>query len=43
LDLQSLTHDWLKQQGGLSTDLNGDAKVNFSDYGILGENWSTGP
>ena len=39
LDLPLLTHDWLKQQGGLSTDLNSDAKVNFSDYGILGENW----
>jgi len=44
LDLQSLTHDWLKQQSGLPTDLNNDGKVDFIDFSILGENWSsTGP
>ena len=44
LDLQSLTHDWLKQQSGLPTDLNNDGKVDFLDFSILGENWSsTGP
>lgn len=41
LDLQLLTHDWLKQQSGLPTDLNGDGKVDFGDFGILGENWSS--
>ena len=41
LDLQLLTHDWLKQQSGLSTDLNADGKVDFEDFSILGENWSS--
>jgi hypothetical protein len=40
LDLQLLTQDWLKQQSGLSTDLDGSGKVDFKDFGILGENWS---
>jgi hypothetical protein len=40
LDLQLLSHDWLKQQSGLPTDLNGDGKVDFNDFGIMGENWS---
>ena len=40
LDLQLLTHDWLKQQSSLPADLNGDGKVDFGDLGILGENWS---
>jgi hypothetical protein len=43
LDLQLLTHDWLKQQSGLSTDLNNDGQVNFGDFSTLGENWSPGP
>ena len=42
LDLQQWSRDWLKQQTGLSTDLNGDGKVDFSDFSILGENWSSG-
>jgi len=40
LDLQLLTQDWMKQQSGLSTDLDGSGKVDFKDFGILGENWS---
>ncbi len=42
LDLQLMTGDWLKQQSGLSTDLDGNGKVDFNDFGILGENWSAG-
>ena len=42
LDLKLLTGDWLKQQSGPSTDLDGDGKVDFSDFGIFGENWSGG-
>ena len=42
LDLQLMTQDWLKQQSGLSCDLDGNGKVDFSDFGILGENWSGG-
>jgi len=41
-DLQTLTADWLKQQGGLSTDLDGTGRVDFYDLGVLGENWSGG-
>jgi uncharacterized protein (DUF2141 family) len=37
-----MTGDWLKQQSGLSTDLDGNGKVDFNDFGILGENWSAG-
>ena len=40
LDLQLLTHDWLKSQSGLSTDLDGNGKVDFVDFGVFGENWS---
>jgi Carbohydrate binding domain len=42
LDLKILTGDWLKLQSGLSTDLDGNGKVDFNDFGILGENWSSG-
>ena len=41
LDLQSFTRDWLKQ-GPLNGDLDGNGKVDFNDFGILGENWSGG-
>ena len=41
LDLKTLSADWLKQQAGLSTDLDGSGKVDFKDFGILGENWSS--
>jgi Dockerin type I domain len=43
LDLQIFTRDWLKQQGGLSTDFNADGKVDFRDFGALGASWSGGP
>jgi hypothetical protein len=43
LDLKTLTGDWLKQQGGLSTDLDGSGRVDFKDFGILGESWSGSP
>jgi hypothetical protein len=39
-DLQIFTSNWLKQQSGLSSDLDGSSKVDFTDFGILGENWS---
>lgn len=42
LDLQILTHDWLRIQNGLSTDLDGSGKVDFTDFGILAEDWSRG-
>jgi len=41
-DLQLMTADWLKQQGGLSPDLDGSGKVDFTDLGVLGEYWSGG-
>jgi len=28
------------RQGALTPDLNGDGKVDFKDFWILGENWS---
>lgn len=40
LDLKLLTADWLKQQSGLGSDLDGNGKIDFNDFGILGENWS---
>jgi len=42
LDLQILSTDWLKQQGGLGSDLDGSGKVDFTDLGVMGENWSGG-
>jgi hypothetical protein len=42
LDLQLFTRDWLKHQSGLNGDLDGNGKVDFNDFGILGENWSGG-
>jgi hypothetical protein len=42
LDLQSLCGDWLKQASGLGGDLDGNNKVDFSDFGVLGENWTPG-
>jgi len=42
LDLQILTGQWLKQQSGLSADLDGNGKVDFGDFSIMGENWSPG-
>ena len=40
LDLQLQSRDWMKQQGGLGGDLDGNGKVDFKDFGILGESWS---
>jgi hypothetical protein len=42
LDLKLLTTDWLKQQTGLNTDLDGSGRVDLNDFGIFGENWTTG-
>jgi len=42
LDLKLLTTDWLKQQGGLSTDLDSSGRVDLNDFGIFGDNWTTG-
>jgi hypothetical protein len=42
LDLQILTQDWLKQQSGLSSDLDDNGTIDFHDFGILGDNWSGG-
>jgi hypothetical protein len=42
LDLQLFTRDWLKQQSGLNSDLDGNGKADFGDFGILGENWLGG-
>jgi len=42
LDWQILTGQWLKQQSGLSGDLDGNGKVDFGDFSIMGENWSPG-
>jgi hypothetical protein len=42
LDLKLLTDDWLKPPSGLGTDLDGNGKIDFNDFGIFGENWSGG-
>jgi hypothetical protein len=42
LDLKTLGTNWLKQQTGLPADLDGNNKVDFKDFGIFGENWSSG-
>ena len=42
LDLQMMTRDWLKASSGLSTDLDGNGKIDFKDFGILGDDWSGG-
>jgi hypothetical protein len=42
LDLQIFVDDWLRQQSGLPEDLDGNGKVDFNDFGILGGNWSPG-
>jgi len=42
LDLKLMSGDWLKQQGGLNSDLDGNGKVDFNDLGIMGDNWSGG-
>jgi hypothetical protein len=42
LDLQNLSRDWLKSSSGLSSDLDGNGKVDFNDFGIVGDHWSGG-
>jgi hypothetical protein len=42
LDLKQLTGDWLKQQNGLGTDLDGSGRVDLNDFGIFGDNWTPG-
>jgi len=37
-----MSQTWLKQGGGLNADLNGSGQVDFMDFSILGENWSSG-
>lgn len=46
LDLDRLTHKWLRQHVLLAEDLNRDGVVNLPDYAILAEQWiitSPGP
>lgn len=40
LDLSVFTSQWLRQGSGLSADLDGNATVDFKDFGILGQDWS---
>ena len=39
-DLSVMVTDWLKQQTNLIPDLDINGKVDFKDFGTLGENWS---
>ena len=39
-DLSVFTSQWLQQGSGLGSDLDGDLKVDFKDFGILGQDWS---
>ena len=39
-DLSVFTSQWLQQGSGLGADLDGDLKVDFKDFGILGQDWS---
>lgn len=39
-DLAIFNSQWLRRGTGLSADLNGDGRVDFMDFVILGENWS---
>jgi len=41
-DLEELTAEWLLEANDLRTDLDGDRKVNFTDFAIWSEGW-TGP
>jgi hypothetical protein len=40
-DLSVMTADWLKQQTNLAPDLDANGEVDFKDFSILGENWSS--
>jgi hypothetical protein len=39
-DLAAFTSQWLQQGAGLTADLDGDGKVGFKDFGVLGADWS---
>jgi hypothetical protein len=39
-DLSAFTSQWLQQGAGLTSDLDGDGKVDFNDFGVLGADWS---
>jgi len=41
-DLEVLAAEWLEEAGDLTADLDGDDKVNFTDFAIWSEGW-TGP
>lgn len=41
-DLSVFLGQWLRQDPGLTPDLNGDGSVNFNDFKMLGDNWSGG-
>jgi hypothetical protein len=41
-DLSVFVGQWLRQGTGLTSDLNGDASVDFKDFKMLGDNWSGG-
>ncbi|MBA7629602.1 hypothetical protein ES703_37102 [subsurface metagenome] len=41
-DLEVLAAEWLEEAGDLRADLDGDDKVNFTDFAIWSEGW-TGP
>jgi len=41
-DLEVLAAEWLTEAGDLRADLDGDDKVNFTDFAIWSEGW-TGP
>jgi hypothetical protein len=42
LDLKLFSADRLKQQNGLSTNLDGNGRIDFSDFRIEGNNWTPG-
>jgi len=40
LDLSVMASEWPRQGTNLVSELDGNGKVDFKDFGILGENWS---
>ena len=42
LDLSILGDAWLKQQSGLSSDLDKNGIINFNDFRVMGGNWGAG-